>query len=129
MSSYARSDAATQRVESRDAPLVAARARCDAPIPGSQRSSCRTWSSSTLDFSGTAPRGESDAEIGEERARILAERIDLDLPAAPDADETGSQAVTRQAADEVGADDAVFHDDEDWIRHYASSRTEPGRSE
>ncbi len=80
--------------------------------------------------SRTVPRGESDAEIGEERAWILAKGIELDLPAAANADETGSQAVTREAADEVGADDAVFHGDEDGIGHYAgSSGSDPGRSE
>jgi len=80
--------------------------------------------------SRTVPRGESNAEIREERARILAKGIDLDLPAAANADDAGGQAVTRETADEVGADDAVVNRDEDGIGHYAASfRSEPGRSE
>ncbi len=80
--------------------------------------------------SRSVPRGESDAEIGEERAWILATGIELDLRAAANADEAGSQAVTSEAANEVGADDAVFHRDVDGIGHYAgSSGSDSGRSE
>ncbi len=80
--------------------------------------------------SRSAPGGKRHAEIGEERARVLAERIDLDLPAAAGLHETRSEAVTREAADEVGAGDAVVDGDEDGVRHYAASfGTEPGRSE
>jgi hypothetical protein len=80
--------------------------------------------------SGTVPRGKGDAEIGEERARILTKGIDLNLPAPANADDAGSQAVAREAANEVSAGDAIFYGDEDGVRHYAgSSGSEPGRSE
>jgi hypothetical protein len=80
--------------------------------------------------SSSVPGGKRDAEVGGEGARILAKRVDLDLPAAAGSDEAGREAMAREAADEVGACDAVVHGNGDGIRHYsASSGTEPGRSE
>jgi hypothetical protein len=77
----------------------------------------------------SAPRSEGNPEIREERARILPKRIHLDLPPAVGSDETGSQAVTGEAADEVGAGDTVVHGDEDGVCHYPASSGNDGRSE